>query len=86
MDWISGCPEFLVIIARLSIWLSINSSGKIRKHPKIVFAFQSLYRDVFWQQGLWSEVRAPGLLGGALRLLGAALDLLGAPVSILGAT
>lgn len=39
-------------IARLSIWLSINSSGKIKKHVKNCFqrtvsAFQSLCRDRF---------------------------------------
>ena len=97
MDWASGCPgpfwQFLVF-ARLSIWLSmlsINSSGKIGKHVKDGFssrvsAFQSLCRDRFWQQVLWSEVRTLDLLGGALGLLGAALGLLGAPVGLLGAT
>ena len=75
--WLPGAPfwQFLVI-ARLSIWLSINSSGKIRKHVKNCFqstvsAFQSLCRDRFWQQVLWSEVRTLGLLRAPLGLLGA---------------
>ena len=56
MDWVSGCPGPLLAIfgATLSIWLSINSFGKIRKHVKRLF----LYRDRFWQQVLWSEVRS----------------------------
>ena len=37
--WLPGAPfwQFLVI-ARLSIWLSINSSGRIRKHAKDCFS------------------------------------------------
>ena len=81
--------QFLVI-ARLSIWLSINSSGKIRKHVKDCFsstvsAFQNLRRDRFWQQVLWSEVRALDL-GTSSRPFGAAIGLLGAPAGLLGAT
>ena len=34
-----------------------------------ISAFQNLCRDRFWQQILWSEVRALDLLGRALRLL-----------------
>ena len=58
-----GCPGPLLAIfgyRRLLMWLSINSSGKIRKHVKDCFsstvsAFQNLRRDRFWQQVLWSE-------------------------------
>ena len=67
MGWASAS-----VIARLSIWLSIwlskNSSSKIKEHSKdcsssTVSAFQilpNLYCDRFWQQVLWSEVRALG--------------------------
>ena len=41
MDWVSGCQQFLVI-ATFSIWLSVISSGKIRKNWKIVSQAQSL--------------------------------------------
>jgi hypothetical protein len=36
-----------------------------------VSAFQSLSRDRFWQQVLFSEVRTPGLLRAPLGLFGA---------------
>ena len=79
--------QFLAI-ARLSIWLSINSSGKIRKHVKECFsstvsAFQNQRRDRFWQQVLWSKCV---LLGTSPRPFGAAIGLLGAPAGLLGAT
>ena len=76
--WLPGAPfgNFWLshVIARLSIWLSINSSGKIRKHVKDGFSstvspFQNLCRDRFWQQVLWSEVSALDLLGRAPGLL-----------------
>ena len=62
-----------LVTARFSIWWSINSSGKIRKHVKDCFsstvsAFQNLRHDRFWQQVLWSEVRALDL-GTRSRLL-----------------
>ena len=92
--WLPGAPfgNFWLqhVIARFSIWLSINSSGKIRKHVKDCFsstvsAFQNLRRDRFWQQVLWSEVRALDL-GTSSRPFGAAIGLLGAPAGLLGAT
>ena len=92
--WLPGAPfgNFWLshVIARLSIWLSINSSGKIRKHVKdclssTISAFQNLCRDRFWQQVLWSEVRALDL-GTSSRPFGAAIGLLGAPAGLLGAT
>ena len=81
--------QFLVI-ARLSVCLSINSSGKIRKHVKDCFsstvsAFQNLRPDRFWLQVLWSEVRTLDL-GASSRPFGAAIGLLGAPAGLLGAT
>ena len=66
MDWVSGCPGpfwQLLVIARLSIWLSIISSGNQDCFSSTVSAFQSLCRDRFWQQVLWSGVRTLVLLG-----------------------
>ena len=50
-----------------------------------VSGFQNLRRDRFWQQVLWSEVRALDL-GTSSRPFGAAIGLLGAPAGLLGAT
>ena len=73
MDWVSARGPFsqFWVIATLSIWLSIISSGKIRKHVQDFFsstvsAFQSLCLDRFWQQVLWSEVRTLGFMGAPL--------------------
>ena len=65
--WLPGAPfgKFWVI-ARISIWLSINSSGKIRKHVKDCFSSTG---SAFRQQVLWLEVRALDLLRRALGLL-----------------
>ena len=75
MVWVSGCPGPLLAIlgypyaiARLSLGLSLISSGKIRKTCESCFsstvsAFQRLCRSRFWQQLLWSELCTLGLLG-----------------------
>ena len=64
-----------------NFWLSLRYQfgywhfhGKIRKHvndcfSRTVSSFQSLSRDRFWQQVLWSEVRTLGVLGAPVGLL-----------------
>ena len=67
--------QFL-LIARLSIWLSIIRLVKSRKHVKDCFsstvsAFQNLRRDRFWQQIVVRSACSIGLLGAPASLLGA---------------
>ena len=66
--------QFLVI-ARLTIWLSINSSGKIRKHVKNCFQSTVSASRACVVTGFCSkfrgQVRTLGLLPAPLGLLGA---------------
>ena len=75
MDWVSACRgpflQVLVIdwVVDTFIWYNQEIYVKAR-FSSTVCAFQSLCRDRFGQQVLWSEVRTLGLLGARPGLLG----------------